>query len=223
MMRIMTMHIVALLLVVGCGGAAGGGGRGPADVVRAYAEAIEAGRHAEAYRLMTADFRKRHSLARFTRMIKADPRGAAAAMRQLRQEQDKLQVQAHVSYGAGHRLELTVEEGQWRIAADPTDLYSQRTPAETVRSFLLALEQKRYDIVLRFVPRKSLTGLTAEKLKKAWEGERKEDLTLLIRNLKANLDAPIRQTEDRATMAYGEGFEVKMVREDGIWKVEDPD
>lgn len=213
-----------ILLIQGCGG---GGStvrtRGPAQVVQAYAAAIEAGKYAEAYKLMSASFRKRYTLARFTKMIKTDSRGAAAAMARLRRKADKMQVEAQVSYGEGQRLKLAVEEGRWRIASDPTDLYSQRTPAETLRSFVRALEQRRFDILMRFVPRKSLKGLSAAKLKKAWQGERKAELETLIHNLKSNLDTPIRQKEDLATMAYGDGFEMKMMREDGVWKVVDPD
>ncbi len=214
--------LITALATQGCGGGGGARVRSPADVVIAYCAALEAGRHADAYSYMSAGFRSRHTLANFTKMIKADPRGAAAFLAQLRRQSDKLRVEARVNYGDGQYLKLAVDQGEWRIASDPTDLYSQLTPAEALNSFVRALELGRYDIVLRFVPNKSLKGLTVAKLKKAWGEDRKSEMVTLIRNLKANLDAPIHQDEDRATMAYGDGFEMKMVREDGVWKVVDP-
>jgi len=212
-----------ILLMGGCGSAGGIRPLSPSEVVRAYAAAIESGKYAEAYRFMSASFRQRHSLARFKKMIKADPDGARAAMARVRKDAASLRVEAQVSYGNGQRLKLAVEQGQWRIASDPTDLYSQRTPEETLRSFVRALELGRYDILMRFVPRASLKGLSAAKLKKAWEGERKAEIETLIANLKTHLNTPFRRQDDRATMAYGEGFQMKMIREDGAWKVIDPD
>ena len=44
-----------------------------------------------------------------------------------------------------------------------------------------------------------------------------------IASLRANLDNPIEEVGDRATMSYGEGAAVLLVLEDGVWKVEDPD
>ena len=45
----------------------------------------------------------------------------------------------------------------------------------------------------------------------------------LLASLRANLDNPIEEVGDRATMSYGEGAAVQMVLEDGLWKIEDPD
>lgn len=216
--------VVGLSLGMGCGGASGPSGRqGPAEVVLAYGAALEARRYGDAYKLMSAEYRKRNTLASFTRMARRDPRGLARVMERLKAQAERLEVSASVQYGDNDTIQLTSEQGTWRIAEDPTDIYSQRTPRETLRSFVRALEQRRYDIVLRFVPARWATEMTAAKLKKAWEGKDKVAVEALIRNLKANLDGPLKEMDDRATMAYGEGFKFKMVREENLWKVSDPD
>ncbi len=216
-----------LLILVGsataCSGPGAAARKGPAQVVLAYSEALEGRRYKDAYLLMSADFRKRNSLAGFTRMVTRDPKTAARVLSRLRAQADRLQVSAAVQYGDSETIRLSSEKGEWRIAEDPTDIYSQRTPREALRSFVRALEQRRYDIVLRFVPARWAKDLTRAKLKKAWEGKGKDALETLIANLKANLDGPFKQSEDRATMAYGEGFKLKMVREESLWKVSDPD
>ena len=223
MRALVVLALAVLILVTGCSGPSAPGRKGPAEVVLAYSEALESSRYGDAYKLMSAEYRKRNSLASFTRMVTRDPRGLARIMGRLKAQADRLDVSASVQYGDQETIRLTSDKGAWRIAEDPTDVYSQRTPRETLRSFVRALEQRRYEIVLRFVPARWAKDMTAAKLKKAWEGKGKEPLELLIRNLKANLDGPIKQAEDLATMAYGEGFKLKMVREDSIWKVSDPD
>ena len=215
--------LVILVVAAACSGPGAVARKGPAEVVLAYSEALEARRYGDAYKLMSADFRKRTSLAGFTRMVTRDPRTAARVLSGLRAQADRLQVSAAVQYGDSETIRLSAEQGEWRIAEDPTDIYSQRTPREALRSFVRALEQRRYDIVLRFVPARWARDLTTDKLKKAWEGKGKDALETLIANLKANLDSPLKESEDRATMPYGEGFQLKMVREEGLWKVSDPD
>jgi hypothetical protein len=65
-------------------------------------------------------------------------------------------------------------------------------------------------------------GLTEASLRKAWEGEQKQDLDKLTQALKAALpNARVERTGDRATMAYGAGGTVELVRETGDWKIED--
>lgn len=67
-----------------------------------------------------------------------------------------------------------------------------------------------------------LTGLTAAKLKKAWEGEQKEYISRIVQAIQSALPtARIEETEDRAAMPYGAGGTVLLVRESGLWKIED--
>ena len=135
----------------------------------------------------------------------------------------KTRIQAMVRYDNGESLKLEVEKGRWKIASDPTDFYSQKTPEDALRSFVRAIERKRYDIVLRFVPAKWADAMTVGKLKKQWEGGKQKEVKAMIKLLKENLKAPIHRSGDRATMPYGEKSEVRFVLEEGVWKIEDPD
>jgi hypothetical protein len=92
-----------------------------------------------------------------------------------------------------------------------------------VRAFLRAYENKRYDVLLRFVPEDQLDKeTTAAELKKTWEGEGKSDMDRLTGALKASLPtAKVELFGDRATLAFGAGGAVELVRERGVWKIED--
>jgi hypothetical protein len=214
--------LASLLLFAGCPPAAINAAK-PEDVLRVYAQAVMAKDFDKAYGLMSDAFRKRYDRKEFVRLLTESPAEIQAGMKQLEQKASAVQVEARVELGDSDSLKLVVEDGAWKIATDPLDFYAQRTPAEALRSFVRALERRRYDIVLRFVPAKWAEGMTVEKLRQEWEGNKKDEVGTLIKNLKANLNAPIHQTGDTATMPYGDKFEVRFVREDGLWKIEDPD
>jgi len=214
--------ILTALALAGCG--SGKAAAPPLDsVLRRYAAALEQERFDEAYRMMSDAFRKLYTRDQFISLLREDPEWLRRNLQRLRTSPQRVLVQARVEYGDGDALKLIEERGSWRIASDPTEFYSQRTPAEALRSFVRAIERKRYDVVLRFVPAKWAGSMTIDKLRKVWDGSKRQEVVTLIKRLKANLEAPIQQSGDRASMPYGEKFEVRFVREDGIWKIEDPD
>lgn len=64
--------------------------------------------------------------------------------------------------------------------------------------------------------------LTPEKLRAAWEGPQKEQISRIVQAIKAALPtAVIEETGDSAAMAYGAGGTVSFVREHGLWKIRD--
>jgi hypothetical protein len=114
------------------------------------------------------------------------------------------------------------EDGSWRVDSSAIDLYSQTSPESAVRAFIRAFQNHRYDVLLRFVPDGKKEGLDAAKLKKAWESEQKEEMERLTQALEAALPtAKFERIGERATMAYGAGGTVELVREHGAWKIEE--
>jgi hypothetical protein len=195
----------------------------PEPVLQQYARALDAGRFDDAYALMSLEFRKRYDRAEFVRMLKERPEELQQITAQLHARPARVHVSAQVGYGDGEAMTLAVEGGQWRIASDVLAFYGQSSPAEALRSFVRAIERRRYDVVLRFVPKRWATAMTVDKLRAQWEGGKRAELRRLHKNLKASLGALIEQSGDAATMPYGENFKVVFVREDGVWKIEDPD
>jgi len=212
----------SVFLGAGCGPKASGV-RNPEQVLKAYVAAVERGDLDRAYLLMSESYRKQHNKEDFVRMLTEQRRQARRTLARLKASPQRVNVEARLSYGDNDSLRLVLDRGVWRIASDPLDFYSQRTPAEALRSFIRAIERRRYDIVLRFVPNKWAESMTIEKLKAQWEGSKRGEVETLLKNLKANLNAPIHRAGSTASLAYGDRFEVRFVREDGIWKIEDPD
>jgi hypothetical protein len=65
-------------------------------------------------------------------------------------------------------------------------------------------------------------ALTADKLRATWEGPQREEIERVIQALRAALPtATIEETGDVASMAFGSGGTVSLLRERGAWKIRD--
>lgn len=220
-MRGAALLVLAVALTTGCGASAGAD---PDRVLNDYSLALEGGRAADAYALLSAESKKSISFEQFQRILKENPEEARELARSLRRPQAAPpRVTATVTGPDGESSILLVyEQGAWRVDASAIDLYSQRTPEAAVRAFLRAYDNRRFDVLLKFVPEDQRGELTAAELKKMWEGEERADMDRLTGALKASL--PTSKLElfgDRATLAFGSGGSVELVRERGLWKIED--
>jgi hypothetical protein len=201
--------------VFALGGCATPRPNGPTDTVAAFETALAQGRLDDAYALMSAGYKEAHDKEAFERSLGPAERRAAA-----RWKPGKVELRAEVHLADGETLPLVEESGAWRFARDPLDFYPQRAPDEALRSFLRAVEHKRWDVVLRFVPEKYRSQVTAEAVRERWEGERKQELAQQLAQVRAHLNEPIEIAGDEARLVVAERKQVKLVREEGLWKIE---
>lgn len=215
--------LAAALAATSAGCAASQGSDDPQSVLHAYARALEEGHADDAYRLLSDEARRGISLEAFRRMVQDDPEGVREIGRSLERPTAAPVVTATVTSPGGQELHLVLEDGKWRVDASTIDLYAQDTPRHAVQGFIRAVERKRYDIVMRYVPDAHKEGLDALKLKEAWEGHEKDEIEQVVAALKQALPtATIEETGERATMPYGAGT-MQLVREHGQWKIENFD
>jgi hypothetical protein len=195
----------------------------PEDTLQAYARALEEGDADRAWDLLSAGYRQQLSREALRRALREDPGEARRVAAEARAAAPRLRQHARVAYGErGEALELVLEDGRWRLAKDPLSFFSQETPRDALRSFVRAIERRRWDIVLRLVPERWKGGMTAESLGADWEGPRKDEIAALRRALLPHLLDPIEEHGDEARMPYGTSA-VQFVREGGVWKILDPD
>jgi hypothetical protein len=207
----------------------------PSDTLRAYASAIEEGRTDEAYALLSRDARRQVPIDAFRRSIAAGRDEALELARAIERPAVPAAITASLALPNGDRLDLVLEDGQWRVTAAAVDWYSQATPRRAAETFLRALEKKRWDVLIRLVPdveregvpvgsedERAAPALTPEKLKEAWEGPQAQEMALVAKALRAALPtAVIEEQGDVASLAYGPGATVSFVRENGLWKIRD--
>jgi hypothetical protein len=219
-MRALAFMIAALALA-GCSG--GAAGATPESTVAAFSSALREGRIDDAYGLMSDSYRRRVSREDFARYFRDYPTEVQQTARSLSQRRGRAEQEAVLEYGEGEVMRLVREDGDWRVATDVVDFYDQSSPRSSLRSFVRAMERRRYDVVLRLIPEADREGMNEERMREAWEGEGREEVERLLANLRASLDNPIEEVGDRATMPYGDRFRVQFVREEGVWRIEDPD
>ena len=213
--------IFLVLAMAACGGAPRA--EDPSSVLKSYARALEESRAEDAYRMLSDEARRGISLEAFRRMVKDNPEEVREIGRALARPTSSPIVTATVTSPNGQELELVLENGKWKIESTAIDLYAQDSPRHAVQGFVRALERKRYDVILKYVPDAHKEGLDAAKLKAAWEGHDKEEMEQVLSSLKQSLPAAtIEETGERATMPYGAGT-MQLVREHGLWKIEDFD
>jgi hypothetical protein len=196
--------------------------KSPEGALSAYAAALRSGKAHEAYDLLSVEAKKDIPYASFQRILRENPAEAIAIGRALAQPAAPPRVTAVVKAPNGEALLLVLEDGAWRVDGSAIDLYGQGTPETALRSFVRAFRNRRYDVLLRFVPEAEREGLDEKKLQGSWEGEERAELEGLVAAVESSLaTASLEVTGDRATMAFGTGGTVELLRERGLWKVED--
>ena len=99
------------------------------------------------------------SLEAFRRAVQENPQDAVEIARAIARPSSDPVVTATVTVSTGEELLLIYEGGRWRIDASAVDLYGQATPRQAMLGFLRAVDRKRYDVVLRYVPDAEIQGV----------------------------------------------------------------
>jgi hypothetical protein len=157
-------------------------------------------------------------------MVKQNPEDAKDLAKSLDKPSRPAEVTATVTTQTGQTLELVLERGRWKLDASSVDLYAQDTPRHALVGFVRAVERKRYDILLRYITDAHRVAFDEASLKTAWEGPDKEEVARVVGLIRTALasGAAIEEIGTRATLNYGTGT-VQLLKERGVWKIEDFD
>lgn len=191
--------------------------------LRAFADEVRSGDYASAYNRLSARARAELSYEDFVARLEASPDDVSAMAARLRRPGGETEITARIPIAEGDVIELVYENGSFRVVGNVLDLYDQSTPRAALRAFVRAIENRRYDVVLGLVPSADRGELDEARLRESMEGEQREEIARLVAVLREHLDDPIEEHGDRATMPYLEAYRVSFVREDGLWRIEDPD
>ena len=211
--------LAAVAVLAGCGNRS----KGPGSTIELYRAALERKDFAVAYDMMSSSFRARHTQEEFVRMMEENPGEVDETVTQLGRASQEMEIGAALRYGQDERLRLVREDERWRIATNPIRFYGQATPREALRSFLRAHRLERWEIMLRLIPDRYREHMDVDMLRQQFQGEHRDDMTLLLGILAANAEEPITEKGNEARMPYGERYEVEFIREDGLWKILDID
>jgi hypothetical protein len=121
------------------------------------------------------------------------------------------------------RVSLVRESGGWRMETPPLEPYGQASPRAALRAFVRAVENRRYDVLVRLAPLRFRSSVTVEKLRDFWEGSTAAQNRAMLGELRLNLGGRIAEDGEEAFMMYGSGRQVHFIREDGLWRIESPE
>lgn len=214
-------RVIALLALSGCGPVAKPA-QTPEAVVQQFARALSDGKPALAYGLLSSAYRQRVSLEQWQKQLEANPQEVSQASNHLAHLRGPALVHANMRHGDGSDIELVQEDGKWLIASDVVEVYDQSTPRAALHAFVAAMENRRYDVVLRLMPEADKEGVTTETMEHAFGHDSRDDIERMLSQLRPHLEDAIEQVGDHATMPYAEHHSVQFVREGGTWRITNP-
>jgi hypothetical protein len=195
----------------------------PAVTMASFGAALARGDLRAAYQLTSAEFQRRTPYAAFAAALTAAGAEAAALGQRLVVEAGAVAPRVAVTLELGEEVPLVLEGGRWRIDGPVYEAWGQATPRAAVQTFVRALDAHRYDIVLRLVPDRYRAGLSADGVRAFWEGEHSGEHQALLARVRAAARGPLTETGDEARLEVAPDRVVRLVREAGQWKIEDPD
>jgi hypothetical protein len=195
----------------------------PSATMASFGAALTRGDLRGAYQLTSVAFQRRMPYEAFAAALTAAGTEPAALGQRLVAEAGSIAPRVAVTLELGEEVPLVLEGGRWRIDGPVYEAWGQATPRAAIRTFLRALDAHRYDIVLRLVPDRYRAGLSADRLRAFWEGEHREEHQALLARVRAGAQGPITETGDEARLSVAPDRVVRLVREAGQWRIEDPD
>jgi hypothetical protein len=218
-----TARPVPLALAVGLAVGCAQRSAAPAGAIEAYAAAVQRKDYAAAYGLLSSSYHQQVSLADFQQQQQRDAGELTTDARSLLEKSGHWGDRVLVTLPTDERVTVVRESGAWRMETPPLDPYGQESPRAALRSFVRAIENRRYDVLLRLAPLRFRATVSVEKLRAFWEGAAAAQNRALLRELRLNLASHIAEEGEEALMTYGSGRQVRFVREDGVWRIESPE
>lgn len=204
-------------------------GADPLPVVRRYLDLTADGQVDAAYASLSDDFKRRCDRTCFARILTAQRPELIQARAQVRAGEARVETRARQSLPDGTALQLTQageppEKGApvpFLFSENPLDFYPQDTPERTLRSFARAVQARRYEALLRFIPQSMEEQYTLDALRERFDGPGRTALLKQLDTITRHLSEPFVFEKDGrlAKLPIGDGKETRLLFEESRWRV----
>ena len=215
----MTRSVIGLAIALWAGGCAHAP-PAPGEALAAFGDALARGDLRGAYAMTSADLQRRIPFEAFAAGFQGPAADPATLGRRIASESGRVAPRVEVELAAGERVPLVFETGQWRVDGPVYEAWGQETPRAAIRTFVRALDARRYDVVLRLVPDRLRGGMTPERLRSFWEESDADAHRRLLAKIRAAASAPLVESGDEAHAPLADGGELRLMREQSGWKIE---
>lgn len=216
-LRLLVLFAVAIVLTQN----ACGGPSTPSRTARDFGNLIEREAYDAAYHLLASDSRAEVSPEDFARELRQNPSERLALASMLRGEPEAQRAEARFTLADGTVVRFYLEDGEWRLDGSILNPYPQSTPELALRSFSRAVQNKRFDLLIRFVPRRDREGLNEQVFREAFEDGPDPALARLFAIVDETDSFKAQIEDDRAVIQYASDGLVFLVFEDSVWKIAD--
>jgi hypothetical protein len=204
------LRVVGLLIVLSASACAARGTPDPRQAAQAYAEAAAHGDARALYAMMSTSARRDRSSDDVARVV-ADERAELAEQgAALAQPGARVMATARLRYPDGEEAALDLRDGRYWVTSAGALPGGGRTPEEAIAQLRRVLARRSYAGLMRV-----LSPATRAAIEK--------DVRSFVDGLNEPATLPVQVTGDAATVPVPGGHQVKLRREDGIWRVEDFD
>jgi len=180
----------------------------PRVAARAYAEAVARGDSDRVHALLTREAQRTYGRAAVGTLVRDQRQELRQLADSVTRPDTRVEATATVLLGDGSEVELSLEDGGFRVAAAETLPGAARTPAEALDGLRRALARRSYPALMRVLSTESRGAVETD-----------------LRSLAAALESPgtldVKVEGDRADVDVGGGHRVTLRREGGTWRVED--
>jgi hypothetical protein len=178
------------------------------DALTLYCQAVERGDAEAVYGLLDDSMKMGMDVEGFKAWFARNREGFQEQARDLaaHAREEDVRVEAAVPVVLGQEALLLWEDGEWRMLREVPARGAQRGPRETIESLRRALRDQDMEELLRLMSAERRAALLRE-------------MEALLTNLEGSQDNPIVTQGDRADLVLDNGDRVKLVREDGFWRV----
>ena len=125
---------------------------GPAGTLQLYGAALGRGDYRAAYALTSTAFQQRTTYEVFAAGFAANANDSMAFGKAVAADAYKVPPRVELQLPLGETVPLVLEDGRWRVDGPLLEPWGQRTPRAALRTFVRALEQRRYDVLSRAGP-----------------------------------------------------------------------
>jgi hypothetical protein len=182
----------------------------PRDAARVYARAATRGDTDALYRMMTMASRHLQTESALQTIVASERADLAEQGQALAAPDVRVDATARLHYADGEEAALELRDGRYWVTAAGALPGGGRTPEEALEQLRRVLARRSYDGLMRILSPSTRSAV-------------ENDVRGLVDGLGEPGQLPVKVSGDVAVVGVPGGHQVKLKREEGVWRVEDFD